>query len=293
MSFSLFIFPDICAFIIMPYIKFCKTFPAIYYIIMAYGRLLPYTIIITIKPGGAAMLILGLNKTTLLDYPGHVAAALFAGGCNFRCPYCHNKDIVEQSGRIVPLTDREIFSFLEKRKNVLTGICITGGEPTLYRDLPEFIGRIKELGYLVKLDTNGTNPAMLKALIDGGLIDYCAMDVKNSPRKYDITVGFSGCGGTNGVQLAAVNDSIHILLQQDKISYEFRTTVVKELHEEADMISISKWIAGAGAYFIQSYVESSGVLCPGFHAHTRDTLLSYAALCRNLVPSAALRGVDI
>lgn len=238
------------------------------------------------------MLILGLDKTTLLDYPGHVAAALFAGGCNFRCPYCHNKDIVEKSGRVVPLTDNEIFNFLEKRRNVLTGVCITGGEPTLYRDLPDFIRRIKELGYLVKLDTNGTNPAMLKTLIDGGLIDYCAMDVKNSPRKYDITAGFSGCPGANGVQLAAVNDSIHILLRQDKIPYEFRTTVVKELHDEADMLSISRWIAGAGAYFIQSYVESGGVLCPGLHAHTRDTLLSYAALCRNLVPSAALRGVE-
>lgn len=232
------------------------------------------------------MLILGLDKTTLLDYPEHVAAALFAGGCNFRCPYCHNKDIVLP--RCAPLTDEEIFSFLNKRKNVLTGVCITGGEPTLYEDLPDFIRRIKRLGYLVKLDTNGTNPSILKALIDGGLIDCCAMDVKNSPHRYAATAGFSD--DTN-FQLASINDSIHLLLRQTKIPYEFRTTVVKELHDKADMLSIAKWIAGAKAYFIQPYAESEGVLRPGFHAHTHETLAEFAEICRPLVPSVMLRGV--
>lgn len=232
------------------------------------------------------MLILGLNKTTLLDYPEHVAATLFAGGCNFRCPYCHNKDIV--LSECEPIPDEEIFRFLDKRKNVLTGVCITGGEPTMYADLPDFIGRVKKLGYKVKLDTNGTNPSMLKALIDSGLIDYCAMDVKNSPQKYAATVGFAGEGG---FQCAAVDDSVRILLQQQKIPYEFRTTVVRELHGEDDMVSISKWIAGAKAYFIQSYTESEGVLCPGFHAHSYGTLVRFSELCRELVPSASLRGV--
>lgn len=232
------------------------------------------------------MQILGLNKTALLDYPGHVAAALFAGGCNFRCPYCHNKDIV--MSKCAPIADEEIFSFLNKRKNVLTGVCITGGEPTLQADLPDFIGRVKKLGYLVKLDTNGTNPSMLKALIGDGMIDYCAMDVKNSPRKYAATIGFSD---DEDLQFATVSDSINILLRQQKIPYEFRTTVVKELHDEDDMRSISQWIAGAKSYFIQSYAESEGVLRPGFCAHERETLEKFAQIVRPLVPQAMLRGV--
>lgn len=235
------------------------------------------------------MIILGLTKTTLLDYPGYVATTLFTGGCNFRCPYCHNRDIVQKS--TAPITNEEIFSFLKKRRNVLAGICISGGEPTLHKDLPEFIGRIKELGYLVKLDTNGTDPDMLKTLIDTKLIDFCAMDIKNSPGKYASTVGFPDAEKT--FRLSAVNRSIHILMDQQMIPYEFRTTVVKELHDADDMLSIAKWIAGADAYFLQSYADSNGVLCPGLHAHSEETLRSYADLCRPLVPSTALRGVGV
>ena len=232
------------------------------------------------------MLILGLTKTTLLDYPGRVAATLFTGGCNFRCPYCHNKDIVRK--KIVPFTDEEIFSFLDKRRNVLTGVCISGGEPTLHEDLPDFIDRIKKLGYLVKLDTNGTNPDMLETLIHAGLIDFCAMDIKNAPEKYAATAGFPESEKT--FRLSAVNKSIHLLMNQQTIAYEFRTTVVKELHDADDMLSISKWIAGASAYFLQSYVDSEGVLCPGFHAHSEETLRFYVELCKSSVASAALRG---
>lgn len=232
------------------------------------------------------MLILGLNKTTLLDYPEHVAATLFAGGCNFRCPYCHNRDIV--LSKCEPIPDEEIFGFLDRRKNVLTGVCITGGEPTLYDDLPDFIRRVKKLGYRVKLDTNGTNPSMLGKLIDEGLIDYCAMDVKNSPRKYAATAGFAD---ERGFGAAAVDDSVRTLIGQQRIPYEFRTTVVRELHGEDDMVSISEWIAGAKAYFIQSYTENEGVLCHGFHAHSKETLVKFLELCRALVPSASLRGV--
>lgn len=235
------------------------------------------------------MLILGLNKTTLLDYPECVAATLFTGGCNFRCPYCHNGDIVLKSTTITPLTDEEIFSFLNKRRSVLSGVCISGGEPTLHEDLPDFIGRMKALGYRVKLDTNGTNPDMLKALIAKKLIDYCAMDIKNSPQKYAETAN----NGTtsDSFKLSAINDSINILMRQQAIPYEFRTTVVKEFHEASDMLSIARWIAGAKAYFLQSYVDSEGVLCSGFHAHSEETLQSYAELCRPFVPSVKLRGV--
>jgi len=235
------------------------------------------------------MLILGLNKTTLLDYPEHVAATLFVGGCNFRCPYCHNRDIVLESSFLVPLSTEEIFTFLKKRRNVLTGVCITGGEPTQYPDLPDLIRHIKELGYSVKLDTNGTNPLMLQNLICTGLIDYCAMDIKNSPEKYGITIGLS----TNSTKfdLTAINRSIQILMQQQLIPYEFRTTIVKELHDETDLLAISQWIAGANAYFLQSYVDSKGILCDGYHAHSETTLQEYAALCRQFIPNTTLRGV--
>lgn len=236
------------------------------------------------------MLILGLNKTTLLDYPGHVAATIFTGGCNFRCPYCHNSDIVLKSSSLVPLSDEEIFNFLRKRRNVLTGVCITGGEPTLHPDLPDLIIRIKELGYLVKLDTNGTNPHMLQNLIQAGLIDYCAMDIKNAPEKYEITVGYES--SDTEFDLTAIRESVQILLNQQAIPCEFRTTIVQELHTEADMIAISQWIAGADSYFLQSYTDSEGVLREGFHAHSEETLRSYAMICRQYIPNTTLRGVS-
>lgn len=236
------------------------------------------------------MLILGLNKTTLLDYPGRVAATLFTGGCNFRCPYCHNKDIVLKNEAVVPYEESEVFSFLEKRRRVLTGVCITGGEPTLHPDLPDFIRRIRESGYCVKLDTNGSNPEMLEALIGDGLIDYCAMDIKNSPAKYGLTIGLDG-QALSSFDLSAIKASVKILMSQQTISYEFRTTIVRELHEKKDMLAIAQWIAGADAYFLQSYTDSEGVLCRGFHAHSEETLRSYASLCQKFVPNTSLRGI--
>ena len=229
------------------------------------------------------MLILGLTKTTLLDYPEHVAATLFTGGCNFRCPYCHNRDIVLQSSTLPPLAEDEIFSFLRKRQHVLSGVCITGGEPTLHQDLPAFIERIRALGYLVKLDTNGSNPQMLCSLIQDRLIDYCAMDIKNAPEKYAVTAGCQN--------LAAVKESVQLLLRQQTVPYEFRTTLVAELHSEADLDTIARWIAGAKAYYLQSYVDSEGVLCPGFHALSAETLQSCADLCRRYVPTTLIRGI--
>jgi len=258
------------------------------------------------------MFILGLNKTTLLDYPCRVAATIFTGGCNFLCPYCHNKDIVLKSNAITPYTETEIFSFLQKRKHVLTGVCITGGEPTLHDDLPDFIKHIKELGYAVKLDTNGTNPQMLEYLIKNNLIDYCAMDIKNAPQKYAQTIGLqsssalaqtSTCPGcTNDALpanaymehssiLSAVTSSIHFLITQQAIPYEFRTTVVRELHSSADLPAIADWIAGAKAYFLQSYVDSDGVLCPGYHAPTKETLESYVSFFQKYIPNTMLRGI--
>lgn len=235
------------------------------------------------------MLILGLSKTTLLDYPGSVAATLFTGGCNFRCPFCHNGNIVRKDKSLIPLLEEEIFSFLQKRRNVLTGVCITGGEPTLHPDLPDLITQIKELGYLVKLDTNGTNPQMLHDLIHAGLIDYCAMDIKNSPEKYGATTGLST--EHSKFDLTDIESSVRIIMHQKQIPYEFRTTIVREFHDEADILAIAQWISGAKAYFLQSYTDSDGVLCKGFHAHSEETLQAYAALCRQFVPNTILRGV--
>lgn len=234
------------------------------------------------------MKILGFNKTTLLDYPGRVACTIFLGGCNFRCPFCHNKDIVLASDSINAYSQDEIFAFLKKRKGILTGVCITGGEPTINDDLPDFIADIKKLGYKVKLDTNGSNPAMLASLVDSGLIDDCAMDIKNAPEKYDTTVSFSA--------LPNIKKSVDFLVSQpcangNSFSYEFRTTLVKELHGETDLLSICEWIKGANAYYLQSYTESDGVFQKGFHAHDAETLLHFERLCQTYIPNTHLRGV--
>lgn len=247
------------------------------------------------------MQILGLNKTTLLDYPGRVACTIFLGGCNFRCPFCHNKSIVLASdgtdNAVQLYTKEDFFSFLEKRRNILTGVCITGGEPTINADLPDFIAEIKKLGYAVKLDTNGTNSQMLASLIDSKLIDYCAMDIKNCLEKYDTTVNFDTSGVFVSYDIADIQRSTALLLSQpcteeSGFSYEFRTTLVRELHKEADILAICKWIAGANAYYLQSYVESDGVFCKGFHAHDADALAHFEQLCRSYIPNTHLRGVD-
>lgn len=247
------------------------------------------------------MRILGLNKTTLLDYPGRVACTIFLGGCNFRCLFCHNKSIVlasdDADNALQLYTKEEIFSFLIKRRNILSGVCITGGEPTINADLPDFIAEIKKLGYAVKLDTNGTNPQMLASLIDGKLIDYCAMDIKNCLEKYDATVSFDASDVSVSYDIADIQRSAALLLSQpctekSGFSYEFRTTLVRELHDEADILAVCEWIAGANAYYLQSYVESDGVFRKDFHAHNADTLARFEQLCRPYIPNTHLRGVD-
>lgn len=223
------------------------------------------------------MLILGLNKTTLLDYPGCVAATVFTGGCNFRCPFCQNSGLVLEpfiedslgnpAGRVI--SEEEILSFLRKRKNVLKGVCITGGEPTLQSDLPDFLGRIRKIGYRVKLDTNGYQPEVLKKLLTEGLLDYVAMDIKNCPRKYAKTAGLN-CAD-KGMDLERINESIGLLIGGD-IEYEFRTTVVKELHTLDDMVRIGEWIRGARAYFLQKFQDNGNNICEGYHEPDEETM---------------------
>lgn len=238
------------------------------------------------------MQILGLNKTTLLDYPGHIAATIFLGGCNFCCPFCHNKDLVFpknalENGAVSIIKQSTVFDFLAKRVNILDGVCITGGEPTLNKELSKFITDIKNLGLKVKLDTNGSNPEMLKYLVNEHLIDYCAMDIKNSPDKYLSTCGIKSAASSK--LFDKIKESVDFLLAQNNFPYEFRTTIVRELHDESDIIDISKWISGASAYFLQSYEESNGVIEKIFSAHSHDTLLRFQQICMTKIPNTQLR----
>lgn len=231
------------------------------------------------------MQIHGFNKLTLLDYPGHLAATLFLGSCNMRCPFCHNASLVLAPDAQPTIPAQEVLATLAKRKQLLEGVCISGGEPTLHPGLPDFIRSIKELGYLVKLDTNGTNPSMLKELVQEQLLDYIAMDIKNSREKYALTCGISG------FSLAPVEESVSFLLLS-KLDYEFRTTVVKELHSNEDMLAIGEWIRGAKAYYLQSFVDSDDIIAPGLSSPSKDTLTQFTRLLTPYVEHISLRGVD-
>ena len=230
------------------------------------------------------MNIQGLLKLTLLDYPGTVACTLFTGGCNFRCPFCHNASLVFPEQFTEPISEEEFFSFLNKRKGILDGVCISGGEPLLQKDIVHFIIKIKELGYKIKLDTNGSFPDKLKELANVNLIDHVAMDIKNSPEKYCLT---SGCDKLN---FSLIKESINFLLS-GKISYEFRTTAVKELHDEKSFIDISELISGAENYFIQNFVDSGNLIKSGYSGFTKEELQSFVEIVRPKVKNVSLRGI--
>lgn len=231
------------------------------------------------------MYICGLNKTTLLDYPEHLAATLFTRGCDFRCPFCQNSSLVlpERYPDIIPT--EEVLSFLKKRASILEGICITGGEPTLQKDLPEFITSVKELGLKVKLDTNGNHPDILRNLLELNLLDYVAMDIKNSLEKYPITVGIPDFSADR------IEKSVAIL-RSASIPYEFRTTIVKELHTHEDMHSIGKWLHGAPVLFLQSFEDSGEILQDGLSAHSKETLLEFQNILESYINKVALRGIS-
>lgn len=232
------------------------------------------------------MLILGLQKTSLLDYPHHVASTIFTGGCNFRCPYCHNGDLVLDAAKIQPYTEDEIFSHLNKRKNTLDGVCITGGEPTLHKDLPDFIKQIKELGLKVKLDTNGSNPDMLTKLLEENLIDHVAMDIKNSPVKYRETIA------VDTFNVDYIVESVNIL-KKLSTSYEFRTTLCKELHTFDDISLIGQWLKGSMAYYLQPFRDSEQVISHEFTAPDKETLLSYVDELKKYISVVEIRGLDL
>ena len=230
------------------------------------------------------MKIHGLQKMTLLDFPGRVACTVFLGGCDFRCPYCHNFELVDGSAPAI-MEEGELFAFLQKRRGLLDGVAITGGEPTLRPDLPELMRRIREMGYAVKLDTNGGHPGRLAAILEEGLADYVSMDIKNSPEKYARTCGLEQ------VDLEPIRESVRLLMAGET-DYEFRTTVVDELHQAADFEAIGAWIAGARRYFLQAFVDRDSVPFGGLHAPSDESMRAYARIAGRYVEDTQLRGVE-
>lgn len=225
----------------------------------------------------------GLQKLTLLDYPGHVACTVFLAGCDFRCPFCHNSGLV-LGGMAPAMDDGALLAFLKKRQGMLDGVAITGGEPLLWPELPGLLRDIKALGYLVKLDTNGSHPDALQSVVSEGLVDYVAMDIKNSPRRYGETAG------RPGLDLAPIRESVSWLLE-GRVDYEFRTTVVRQFHDGDSFRDIGPWIAGAKRYYLQSFVARDTVIRPGLEAWSRADLERFAELVRPWVPAVELRGI--
>ena len=229
------------------------------------------------------MAIHGLNKLTLLDYPEKVACTIFMGHCNFRCPFCQNSSLVLDPASQPVLDLKDILSFLEKRKGILDAVCISGGEPTLLPELFEIIEKIKSLDYLVKLDTNGYRPDILKKLLSEKMLDMVAMDIKSSKENYSKLAGID-------VDISLIERSVDLLMESD-IPYEFRTTVVKELHDRNDFESIGKWLAGCRAYYLQAYKDSPDVIKSGFTSYTYEELQGFANLLRRNMPLVEIRGI--
>ncbi|MBO5872912.1 MAG: anaerobic ribonucleoside-triphosphate reductase activating protein [Clostridia bacterium] len=232
---------------------------------------------------GEDFVINGFQKMTLLDYPEKVACTVFLAGCNFRCPFCHNASLVLGSGYERHTAD-EILSYLKGRKGLIDGVCITGGEPLLRSGIEEFIGNIKELGFSVKLDTNGSRPDKLMHLVNCNLIDYVAMDIKNSLEKYSTT------SGVDNLDISTIEESIDFLIGST-IDFEFRTTVVKELHTEEDILKIAERIKGAKKYYLQSFVDSGDLLSQNLHAHTKETLEKMRDLALPYIETVGIRGI--
>ena len=226
--------------------------------------------------------IQGLQKLTLLDFPGHVACTVFLSGCDFRCPFCHNSELIGAAPTL--MDDRELLAFLKKRQGILEGVAITGGEPTLRRELPGLLRDIRALGYPIKLDTNGNHPDALRTMLDEGLLDYVAVDIKNSPQKYAETIGLPRFDVSNIERSMA-------LLRESGIDYELRTTAVAEYHDDESFRQIGPWIAGAKKYFLQCFTDRDSVLTPGLHAPAREDMQRWAELVRPYAQQVQLRGV--
>lgn len=229
------------------------------------------------------MRIAGLQKMTLLDFPGLIACTVFLPGCNLRCPFCHNASLVLRPGEQPSIDREELLAFLQSRKGRLDGVCITGGEPTLQKDLKDLICAIKAMGFQVKLDTNGSDPEQLGALLKEGLLDYVAMDIKNSPNRYGQT-----CGGVDILPQVKLSAK---LLMESGVPYEFRTTVCHPLHDEASIRAIGQWLAGARQYFLQGFVDSGDLIGQGLQPLTSQQMDTLRQAALPYIPNTHIRGI--
>ncbi len=229
------------------------------------------------------MKINGLQKLTLLDFPGHTACTVFLAGCDLRCPFCHNSGLISGDAPVI-MEEAGLFEFLKKRKGILDGVAFTGGEPLLRPELPDICAAVKKEGFLVKLDTNGTHPDRLEKMLSAGLADYVAMDVKNSPEKYAKTAGVPR------IDTEKIGESIALLLRGD-CDYEFRTTVTEQLHAREDFEKIGRWIRGAKNYFLQAFADRDSVIYAGFTAPPAEKMRGFAAAAAPFVENVGLRGI--
>ena len=226
----------------------------------------------------------GLQKLTLLDFPGMTACTVFTSGCNFRCPFCHNPGLVFGGKDSLDFDLSGILDFLEKRRGILDGICITGGEPLLHEETVQLAKSARAAGYKVKIDTNGSDPEKLRQIVEDDCVDYVAMDIKNSPEKYEATTSFSG--------IEKIRKSVQFLLQ-GRVDYEFRTTVTGNLHTADDFEKIGSWIAGAKRYFLQKFQDSGELLSKDGSVFevSGEQLAEYQGIVKKFVPSVLLRGI--
>lgn len=228
------------------------------------------------------MKIGGLQKLTLLDYPDVMACIVFTEGCNFRCPFCHNASLVLGGADGGAPTEDEVLAFLRKRRGLLDGVVVTGGEPLIWQDAEDFLVEVRKLGYKIKLDTNGSMPERLRGLIERGRVDYVAMDIKNSPRRYDETAG-------RHVEIGAILESAALLLE-GRVDYEFRTTVVKPLFDADCFREIGAVIKGAKKYFLQKFKDSGDLIAAdGLSAYSDEEMNEFLAAVRPFVPNAKIR----
>lgn len=230
------------------------------------------------------MYLAGLQKLTLLDFPGKVACTVFTAGCNFRCGFCHNASLVLRPGQAAPMSMEEFFAFLQKRRGILDGVCVTGGEPLLHEDLPALLAGIRELGFAVKLDTNGSDPQRLEWILTQHLVDYVAMDLKNCAARYGETIGLPD------FDVEPIRRSVELLMSSGT-PYEFRTTIVKKLHDLPEIREMGRWIQGANAWFLQNFVDSGDLIDPETTGHEEEKMRALLAAAQEFIPSASLRGV--
>ena len=232
------------------------------------------------------MRIYGMEKLSLVDYDGKVACTLFTGSCNFRCGFCHNSPLVLDYKFLPEIDESEVFAYLNKRKGILEGVCISGGEPTLEKDLALFIEKIKSIGYAVKLDTNGTSPQTIKMLFENGLIDYVAMDIKNNKEDYAKIIGF------DKFDTKKVEQSVEFLLN-NSYTYEFRTTLIKEFHSKENIALIGEWIKGADKYFLQKFKDSESCIQSHLSPVDDKLVLEFKDILQKNIKNVFLRGYDL